>query len=193
MNAALKNIYDIPTVNEKFVPYSGAKYSVNLGDHTLKVSDGKGINETSTVIDKGQIALKVPGRLIDITANGIVVERSIIFNYPDDTTSGTLATQKFVTDRGYQTETQVNSLIDQTPLTFGGGDVSGNGNIGDQEISLNLTDMPNLPAVETTFSAVKVNKQGRVTAGAQQIVFAHTINDSDLNNLAIGGVAIIDA
>ena len=52
--------------------------------------------------------------------------------------------------------------------------------------------MPNLPAVETTFSAVKVNKQGRVTAGAQQIVFAHTINDSDLNNLAINGVAIVD-
>ena len=44
-----------------------------------------------------------------------------------------------------------------------------------------------------TFSAVHVNKKGIVTSGAQQIVFASTINDSALSNLVIGGVAIIDA
>ena len=60
-------------------------------------------------------------------------------------------------------------------------------------IGLYLTDMADLPTADTTFSAVKVNKKGRVTAGGQQIVFASTLNDSALNNLVIGGVAIVDA
>ena len=191
LNSTLKNIYDIPTVDEKFVPYSGAKYSVNLGDHTLKVSDGKQINETATVISKGGITLVDTGRLVDITANGIIVQRSVMFNYPDDATSGTLATQEFVRS---QIDTQANSLINQTRLTFSG-DVSGTGVINDPDIQLYLNDQRDLPDDDKyrTFSAVHVNKQGIVTSGAQQIVFAHTINDSDLNNLAVGGVAIIDA
>ena len=53
--------------------------------------------------------------------------------------------------------------------------------------------MADLPTADTTFSAVKVNKKGRVTAGGQQIVFAPTIDDPSLHNLVIGGVAIIDA
>lgn len=53
--------------------------------------------------------------------------------------------------------------------------------------------MADLPTADTTFSAVKVNKQGRVTAGGQQIRFAPTIDDPILNDLVVGGVAIIDA
>lgn len=53
--------------------------------------------------------------------------------------------------------------------------------------------MADLPTKDTTFSAVKVNKKGRVTAGGQQIVFAPNLEDPHLSNLVIGGVAIIDA
>lgn len=60
-------------------------------------------------------------------------------------------------------------------------------------IGLSLTDMADLPTKDTTFSAVKVNKKGRVTAGGQQIVFAPNLEDPHLSNLVIGGVAIIDA
>ena len=60
-------------------------------------------------------------------------------------------------------------------------------------IELSLTDMADLPTADTTFSAVKVNKKGRVTAGGQQIVFASNLDDPNLNKLVINGVAIIDA
>ena len=202
LNSALRNFYDKTTIERDYVPYSGATDDVNLGDHVLKVGDGKQINETSTVISKGQIELNGEiragdaflGRTVDITIHGISV-RNTTFNYPDDTTSGTLATQEFVTGRGYQTSDQVDSSISTTPLTFGGGDVSGTGNIGDQEISLYLNDQRDLPDDDKyrTFSAVHVNKQGIVTSAGQQIRFASTINDPILNDLVIGGVAIIDA
>ena len=203
LNSTLKNIYDIPTVNEKFVPYSGANDNVNLGDHTLTVSDGQIINPTETIIDKGNITLSgktiipgVPGilgRSVDINVNGISVGNTM-FNYPSDTTSGTLATREFVTGKRYQTETQVDALINQTRLTFSG-DVSGSGVINDPDIQLYLNDQEYLPDDDNkrTFSAVHVNKQGIVTSAGQQIVFASNMNDSALNNLVIGGVAIIDA
>ena len=53
--------------------------------------------------------------------------------------------------------------------------------------------MADLPTADTTFSAVKVNKKGRVTAGGQQIIFAPNLDDPNLNKLVIGGVAIVDA
>lgn len=188
-------------IQEDYVPYSGATKPVNLGNNTLTVSDGKTINPTETIIDKGNITLSgstiIPG-MPSVIGQSVVLGLTEInvggtkFKYPNDDTSGTLATQEFVKGRGYQTETQVNSSIDTTPLTFGG-DVIGTGHIGDQAIGLYLTDMADLPTAETTFSAVKVNKKGRVTAGGQQIVFASNLDDPNLNNLVIGGVAIIDA
>ena len=195
------NFYDKTTIENNYVPYSGATKPVNLGDHSLRVGDTTLINPVYTEISKGQIALSgrtlvgpsAIGRLVDITVNGITVD-STTFNYPDDTTSGTLATQEFVTGKEYQTEGQVGVLIGQTPLTFGGGDVSGTGSIGDQEISLYLNNQEDLPDDDKyrTFSAVHVNKQGIVTSGGQQIRFASTIDDPILNDLVIGGVAIID-
>ena len=114
-----------------------------------------------------------------------------MFDYPDDATSGTLATQEFVRS---QIDTQANALINQTRLTFGG-DVEGAGVINDPIIWLFLNDQEKLPDKDEdrTFSAVHVNKKGIVTSGAQQIVFASNIKDSALNKLAIGGIAIIDA
>ena len=203
LDTKLKDYYNKRAIEDNYVPYSGAKKPVNLGDHTLTVSDGKIINPTQTIIDKGNITLSgstiipgtpgVVGQSVNINVNGISIGNTR-FDYPDDTTSGTLATKEFVTGKGYQTEDQVNALINQTRLTFSG-DVSGTGVINDPDISLYLNDQRDLPDDDKyrTFSAVHVNKQGIVTSGAQQIVFASTINDSALNNLVIGGVAIIDA
>ena len=200
LNSALKNIYDKNTIEDNYVPYSGATKPVNLGDNSLTISDGILVNGTSTVISKGQIALSgtvieghgVLGRTADITVHGISVGNTR-FYYPDDTTSGTLATQEFVAGH-YQTSDQVNALINQTRLTFSG-DVSGTGVINDPDIQLDLNDQRDLPDDDKyrTFSAVHVNKKGIVTSGAQQIVFASSLNDSNLNKLVLGGVAIIDA
>lgn len=201
LNTKLNDYYNKRAIEDNYVPYSGAKNPVNLGDQTLTVSDGKIINPTQTIIDKGNITLSgttiIPGtpgvvaQSVNINVNGISVGNTM-FDYPKDTTSGTLATREFVKGRGYQTETQVDALIKRTQLTFGG-DVIGQGSIGNQPIGLSLTDMADLPTANTTFSAVTVNKQGRVIAGWQQIRFASTIDDPILSDLAIGGVAIIDA
>ena len=206
LNAALDNFYDKGTADGKYVPYSGATDNVNIGNHTLTVGDATvQVNQISTKIAGGNITLNglanlpagssstTAGRKVEINVNGIRVGNTR-FNYPDDDTSGTLATKKYVKDREYQTEEQVNALIGRTQLTFGG-DIIGGGLIGNQVIELALTDMAGLPDKDEdrTFSAVHVNKQGIVTSGAQQIVFASTINDSALNKLVIGGVAIIDA
>lgn len=108
------NFYDKGTSDGKYVPYSGATKPVNLGDNSLRVGDTTLINPTYTEISKGQIELSgrtlvgpgTIGKTVDITVNGISVDNTT-FNYPDDTTSGTLATQKFVTDQGYQTSNEV--------------------------------------------------------------------------------------
>lgn len=201
LNTKLNDYYKKKAIEDNYVPYKNAKNDVKLGDHILRVGDTTLINPVYTEISKGQIALSgrtlvgpsAIGRLVDITVNGITVDNTT-FNYPDDTTSGTLATQEFVTDQGYQTSDQVDSLIRQTRLTFSG-DVSGTGVINDPDIQLSLNNQKDLPDDDKyrTFSAVHVNKQGIVTSGAQQIVFAPNLNDNHLNDLAIGGVAIIDA
>ena len=204
LSSALNNFYDKGTADDKYVPYSGATDNVTLGNHTITVGDATvQANQISTKIAGGNITLnglaKLPtgsssttvGRKVEINVTGITVDENKTYKYPLGN-SGTLATQEFVTGKGYQTETQVESLINQTTLTCGG-DIIGGGRIGDQAIELYLTDMADLPAADTTFSAVKVNKRGRVTAGGQQIVFASTLDDPTLTNLVIGGVAIIDA
>ena len=203
LNDKLKDYYNKKAIEDNYVPYSGATNDVNLGDHTLTVSDGKIINPTQTIIDKGNITLSgktiipgtpgVVGQSVNINVNGISVGNTM-FDYPNDTTSGTLATQEFVTGKGYQTSDQVDELIKQTRLTFSG-DVSGTGVINDPDISLYLNNQKDLPDDDKyrTFSAVHVNKKGIVTSGAQQIVFAPNLEDPHLNDLVIGGVAIIDA
>lgn len=68
--------------------------------------------------------------------------------------------------------------------------MTGSGKVNDSGIN---TTLSNTGITAGTYSALTVDAKGRATAGAQQIVFASNINDSALNNLAIGGVAIIDA
>ena len=195
LNNALDNFYDKGTADDKYVPYSGATDDVNLGDHTLKISDGKQINGTSTVISKGQIALSgktilehgVIGTSVNIDVNGISVGNTR-FNYPDDTTSGTLATQKFVTDRGYQTVSGVKSVIG-TAIGATTGDVTFSGSV-DNGITATLSNTNIQPG---TYSALTVDAKGRATAGYQQIRFASTIDDPILNDLVVDGVAIVDA
>lgn len=201
LNSALGNFYDKTTIQRDYVPYSGATNPVNLGNNTLTVGDATvQANPINTKIAGGSITLNGlaklgntttnVGRKVEINVTGITVDEEKTYKYPLGN-SGTLATEEFVAGK-YQTSDQVESLINQTRLTFSG-DVSGTGLINDPDIQLDLTNMPNLPTTETTFSAVKVNKKGRVVEGGQQIVFASNLEDPHLNNLVIGGVAIIDA
>lgn len=179
-----------------YVPYSGANKNVNLGDNTLRVGDTTLINPVYTEISKGKIALSgrtlvgpsAIGRLVDITVNGITVDNTT-FNYPSDTTSGTLATQEFVTSRGYQTVSGVKSVIG-TAIGATTGDVKFSGSV-DNGIT---TTLSTTGITAGTYSALTVDAKGRATKGWQWLVFAPTINDDEiLKNLAIGGVAIIDA
>ena len=167
LNTALDNFYDKGTADDKYVPYSGATDNVNLGDHTLTVSDGILVNGTSTVISKGQIALSgtviegpgVLGRTVDITVHGISVGNTR-FYYPDDTIPGTLATQRFVTGRGYQTVSGVKSVIG-TAISATTGDVTFSGSV-DSGITTTLSNTGITPG---TYSALKVDAKGRATEG----------------------------
>ena len=167
LNSALGNFYDKTTTDGKYVPYSGATDNVNLGDHTLTVSDGILINGTSTVISKGQIALSgtviegsgVLGRTADITVHGISVGNTR-FYYPDDTISGVLATQRFVTGRGYQTVSGVKSVIG-TAIDATTGDVTFSGSV-DNGITTTLSTT----GIDAgTYSALTVDAKGRATKG----------------------------
>lgn len=204
LNTKLKDYYNKNEIENNYVPYSGATQDVKLGDNSLIVGgDTVQANPINTKIAGGNITLNGlaklnvgssttnVGRKVEINVTGITVDEAKTYKYPLGN-SGTLATQEFVTGKRYQTETQVDALIKRTQLTFGG-DVIGRGLIGDQVIGLSLTDMADLPTADTTFSAVKVNKKGRVIAGGQQIVFAPNLDDPNLSKLAINGVAIIDA
>ena len=204
LNNKLNDYYNKKAIEDNYVPYSGAKKDVTLGNHTITVGDATvQSNPINTKIAGGSITLNGlaklgttttnVGRKVEINVTGITVDEEKTYKYPLGD-SGTLATQEFVTGKGYQTSDEVNSLINQTTLTFNG-DVSGTGVINDPDIRLYLNDQKDLPDDNKyrTFSAVHVNKQGIVTSGGQQIVFASTLNDSALNSLVIGGVAIIDA
>ena len=195
LNTALGNFYDKVTADGKYVPYSGATKPVNLGDNSLTVSDGILINGTSTVISKGQIALSgtviegpgVLGRTADITVHGISVGNTR-FYYPDDTIPGILATQRYVTGRGYQTVSGVKSVIG-TAIGATTGDVTFSGSV-DNGIT---TTLSNTGITAGTYSALTVDAKGRATAGYQQIIFASNLDDPNLNKLVIDGVAIVDA
>lgn len=183
-------------IENDYVPYGGAKYNVRLVNHTITVSDGAQFNSTYTEISKGKIQLSgetlpgsaFTGATVDITVNGINVDNTR-FNYPDDTTSGTLATQEFVAGRGYQTSDQVDSLIKAGTVKLKG-DVTGSGKVSDSGIT---TTLSTTGIHAGTYSALTVDAKGRATKGWQQIIFASTLDDPTLSNLVIGGVAIIDA
>lgn len=68
--------------------------------------------------------------------------------------------------------------------------MTGNGTVNDSGIT---TTLSNTGIAAGTYSALTVDAKGRATAGGQQIRFASTIDDPILNDLVIGGVAIIDA
>ena len=69
------------------------------------------------------------------------------------------------------------------------GDVSGVGTYRNG-IRMTLSQIEGLEG--GTYSAVTVNQQGRVTAGYQMVVFAEGLGDVSLDNLAIGGIAVIE-
>lgn len=73
------------------------------------------------------------------------------------------------------------------------GDVTGNATFdGSANVSISAT-IKNSGVSAGTYSAVNVNAKGIVTAGQQAIVFADSLEDSSLNSLVIGGLAIVGA
>lgn len=67
--------------------------------------------------------------------------------------------------------------------------MTGHGTVNGSGITTTLSNT-GIPA--GTYSALKVDAKGRAIEGGQQIVFAPNLKDPHLNNLVIGGVAIID-
>lgn len=198
LKTKLEDYYNKKAIRDNYVPYSGATKPVNLGNNTLTVSDGKMINPTQTIIDKGNITLSgstiIPG-MPGVIGQSVVLGLTEInvggtkFKYPNDDASGTLATQEFVTDQGYQTVSGVKSVIG-TAIGATTGDVTFSGSV-DNGITTTLSNTNIAPG---TYSALTVDAKGRATKGWQWLVFASTMDDNDtLNKLAIGGVAIIDA
>lgn len=195
LNTKLQDYSTTEQIAQNYVPYGGAKYNVRLVNHTITVSDGELFDSTYTEISKGKIQLSgktLPGSAfteatVDITAGGISVDNKT-FGYPNDTTSGTLATQEFVTGKGYQTVSGVKSVID-TAIGATTGDVTFSGSV-DNGITATLSNTKITPG---TYSALAVDAKGRATAGFQQIIFASNLDDPNLSKLAINGVAIIDA
>lgn len=73
------------------------------------------------------------------------------------------------------------------------GDVTGSASFdGSANVSISAT-IKNSGVSAGTYSAVNVNAKGIVTAGQQAIVFADSLEDSSLNSLVIGGLAIVGA
>ena len=73
------------------------------------------------------------------------------------------------------------------------GDVTGSASFdGSVNVSISAT-IKNSGITAGTYSAVNVNAKGIVTAGQQAIVFADSLEDSSLNSLVIGGLAIVGA
>ena len=172
------------TIEKDYVPYSGATKPVKLGNNVLEVSDGA----QTTEISSGRIELRgTATSSVYINLRGIKVGDTI-YDYPEGRSSP-LATEAFVTDQGYQTSDEVGALINAGTVKLKG-DVTGNGKVNDTGITTTLSTTGIHPG---TYSALAVDAKGRATAGFQQIRFASTINDPILNDLVIGGVAIIDA
>lgn len=187
-------------IEELYVPYTGAKNNIAIGNHTITVGDTTvQANPMVTKIAGGDVtliglaklntgtAVTNVGRKVIINATGIVVDESKTYPYPLGDSSP-LATEKFVTDKGYQTATDVSTAIGKGTVTLKG-DVKGSGKVNGEIV----TALSNTGITAGTYSALTVDAKGRATAGGQQIVFASAIDDSALNNLVVGGVAIIDA
>ena len=81
-----------------------------------------------------------------------------------------------------------------TPRTVSlSGDVTGSATFdGSANVAINAT-MKDSGVSAGTYSAVKVNSKGVVLQGQQAVVFANSLEDSSLNNLVIGGIAVIGA
>lgn len=81
-----------------------------------------------------------------------------------------------------------------TPRTVSlSGDVTGSAAFdGSANVAINAT-MKDSGVSAGTYSAVKVNSKGVVLQGQQAVVFANSLEDSSLNNLVIGGIAVIGA
>lgn len=202
LNSKLDAYSTTEQIEKKYVPYSGARGNVNLGDHILTVGDAtvQG-NQINTKIAGGNITLNglanlhvgssstTVGRKVEIDVTGITVDENKKYNYPlNNAGTYTLATQEFVTGKGYQTAEQVGTLINAGTVKLKG-DVTGGGKVNDSGITTTLSTTGITPG---TYSALTVDAKGRATEGGQQIVFAPTIDDPILNNLVIGGVAIVD-
>ena len=191
LNAALGNFYDKGTADDKYVPYSGATKPVKLGNNVLTISNGT----QTTEISNGQIELRggisagAATRAVYINVRGIKVGDTI-YDYPEGISSP-LATEEFVADAtsGYQTAGQVEASINAGTVKLKG-DVTGSGKVNDSGITTTLSNT-GIPA--GTYSALTVDAKGRATKGWQQIIFASNLDDTNLNKLVIGGVAIIDA
>lgn len=196
------NFYDKPTTDGKYVPYSGATGNVNIGEHVLIVGNTERANQKFTSIAGGRIALvglatvenggeiTDVGRKVELNPTGIAfADENKVYPYPRGASSP-LATEEFVTGQKYQTADEVGALINAGTVKLKG-DVTGNGKVNGSEINTNLSTTGIVPG---TYSALTVDAKGRATEGWQWLVFASTINDDEiLNNLAVGGVAIIDA
>lgn len=81
-----------------------------------------------------------------------------------------------------------------TPRTISlSGDVTGSASFdGSSNVAINAI-MKDSGVSAGTYSAVKVNSKGVVLQGQQAVVFANSLEDSSLNNLVIGGIAVIGA
>lgn len=199
LNSKLGSYYNKTESDNNYVPYSGAKKDIAIGDHIITVGDATvQANPINTKIAGGNITLNGlaklgttftnVGRKVEINVTGITVDEKKTYKYPLGD-SGTLATQEYVSSEGYQTAGQVGTLINAGTVKLKG-DVTGSGKVNDSGIT---TTLSNTGVTAGTYSALTVDAKGRATAGGQQIVFASAIDDSALNNLVVGGVAIIDA
>lgn len=196
------NFYNKGTTDGKYVPYSGATDDVIIQNHFISVRDTtQQANPKFTNINSGRIALvgiatvddsgtiSHVGRKVELNPTGItLVDENKTYPYPHGASSP-LATEKFVTDKGYQTAGQVGASINAGTVKLKG-DVTGSGKVNDTGIT---TTLSNTGITAGTYSALTVDAKGRATAGYQQIIFASNLNDPNLNKLVIGGVAIIDA
>lgn len=196
------NFYDKGTSDGKYVPYSDATDDVIIKNHFITVVDAtQQANPKFTNIDSGRISLvglatvddsgviSNFGRKVELNPTGItLVDENKTYPYPHGASSP-LATEKFVADKGYQTADQVGALINGGAIKLKG-DVTGSGKVNDNGI---ITTLSTTGVHAGTYSAITVDAKGRATAGYQQIRFASTINDPILNDLVVGGVAIIDA
>lgn len=72
------------------------------------------------------------------------------------------------------------------------GDATGSANFDGTANATISAVLKNTGVTAGTYSAVQVDAKGRVLKGSQMIVFAPNIDDASLNNLAIGGIAVVD-